>query len=743
MKKFFVWLLGCIFIFAGCNKYDDGELWEKVNELDDRLTTVEKTLSAMNSNVNALQAIVNALQKNVYVTEVTQTTAGYVIKFSDGTTAQIRDGVDGESPYIGKNGNWWVGSKDTGVKAAGTDGLTPHIGNNGNWWIGNTDTGVKATGTDGLTPHIGDNGNWWIGNTDTGVKAAATDGQTPYIGDNGNWWIGDSDTGKPAVGKDGKTPFIGANGNWWIGNEDTGVKSAGSDGLTPHIGENGNWWIGSTDTGVKAKNENEQQGITINFPIIGVDIYNGVYYWTQTIDGVTNWLLDVNGDKIPVGGYTPIFKVDYNGYFVYSYDGGVNWITIYDDFGNPVTAGENCECNQFFQDVYVSDGYLYIILIDGSVVKIRIDCPCGEQNRGDIPTDPTTPTPEPKDPNVSIPYVNIISEPDEWGNYVGIMNFTGIQDPNTGEWLSLQGTGLEGQNIWVDVDNTPKGILVINLEDNTTRVKNDIVFTVDNSGSMGQEADAIANGILKWANMLSDKGLDVKFSVVGFGGHVGSEYDYLVENYGITGAMDFATSSELSSFLNHSTGTSRTMGYYGPKAEAMKSEASKSKWNLAGGENGAQAIRFANENFTFRATANRIYINFTDDCNFTGKNDEISVNYFKDLSKWPINNGTIHSVISNDKDGLITRASRYNSWELPWLMSDYTNGTTMFVRSDASDLQLDNLTVSDALTHSYTIRFIIPKDLFDGQPHLVRIVIISTDGSVRGVLEFYATFGTL
>ena len=28
-------------------------------------------------------------------------------------------------------------------------------------------------GADGLTPFIGENGNWWIGEKDTGVKAAA------------------------------------------------------------------------------------------------------------------------------------------------------------------------------------------------------------------------------------------------------------------------------------------------------------------------------------------------------------------------------------------------------------------------------------------------------------------------------------------------------------------------------------------------------------------------------------------
>ncbi|MBE6608493.1 MAG: hypothetical protein E7633_08045, partial [Ruminococcaceae bacterium] len=29
---------------------------------------------------------------------------------------------DGQTPYIGENGNWWIGDTDTGVKAAGDDG---------------------------------------------------------------------------------------------------------------------------------------------------------------------------------------------------------------------------------------------------------------------------------------------------------------------------------------------------------------------------------------------------------------------------------------------------------------------------------------------------------------------------------------------------------------------------------------------------------------------------------------------
>lgn len=58
-----------------------------------------------------------------------------------------------------------------GSSGGGVDGLTPFIGTNGNWWLGSTDTGVLASGQDGTTPHIGENGNWWIGTVDTDVFA--------------------------------------------------------------------------------------------------------------------------------------------------------------------------------------------------------------------------------------------------------------------------------------------------------------------------------------------------------------------------------------------------------------------------------------------------------------------------------------------------------------------------------------------------------------------------------------------
>lgn len=51
----------------------------------------------------------------------------------------------------------------------GKDGLTPFIGDNGNWWIGGLDTGVKAAGQQGIPGTNGTNGS--------GFGATWTDGQ--------------------------------------------------------------------------------------------------------------------------------------------------------------------------------------------------------------------------------------------------------------------------------------------------------------------------------------------------------------------------------------------------------------------------------------------------------------------------------------------------------------------------------------------------------------------------------------
>lgn len=210
LKSFFLWSL--MIIGAVSCKYDDGELWNKVNDLDGRLTNIESQLTQMNTDLASVKTIAQALQNNVYVKSVSATENGYVIIFTDGTEATISNGSDGK-----------------------------------------------------------------------------------------------------------------------------------------------------------------------NAPVISVGEFEGAYYWNQTIDGTTDWLLDDEGNKIPVSGQdaiTPLLKVSTSGYWMISYDGGINYEDVLDAGGNPVKAigedgvdgsdGENGDT--WFTDVTTvtkEDGTYLIVTFNG------------------------------------------------------------------------------------------------------------------------------------------------------------------------------------------------------------------------------------------------------------------------------------------------------------------------------------------------------------------------------------------
>ena len=230
----------------------------------------------------------------------------------------------GNSPYIGENGNWWVGDTDTGVNASGLegekgdkgdkgeDGVSPEvtIGENGNWFINGEDTGIKAQGekgedgksvvsiekssSDGLvdtyTITYSDNSTstFTVTNGEDGIQGEkGEDGHTSVItiGENGNWYVDGVDTGIKAQGESGKdgnsvvsiektssdglvdTYTIsysdGSTSTFTVTNGEDGIQGEpGEDGKTPviSIGENGNWVIDGVDTGIKAKGEDGADG---------------------------------------------------------------------------------------------------------------------------------------------------------------------------------------------------------------------------------------------------------------------------------------------------------------------------------------------------------------------------------------------------------------------------------------------------------------------------------------------------
>lgn len=152
---------------------------------------------------------------------------------NNGVTATYRyiysEPTKGYSPTIGTYWQCIAKGKD------GEAGETPKIGDNGNWWIGSVDTGIKAEGVDGKGVNI-------LGSYDSEaeLKAAHPKGSPgdAYIvaGDLYSWddvhkvWK----NGGRIKGDAGDTPYI-MNGYWWIGATNTGVKAKGEDAVMYEI----------------------------------------------------------------------------------------------------------------------------------------------------------------------------------------------------------------------------------------------------------------------------------------------------------------------------------------------------------------------------------------------------------------------------------------------------------------------------------------------------------------------------
>ena len=195
----------------------------------------------------------------------------YKITYSDGsstifTVTNGKDGADGQTPFIGENGNWWIGSVDTGIPAKGQDGSDGEDG---------------TDGEDGQTPFIGENGNWWIGSVDTGVSAKGENGTDGKDGIS----ITDvdvNDAGELVIYLDGEPvnlgKIVGENGQNGEDGKD-GANGVGIEGAT--VDENGNLILSlSNDTDInvgKVKGEDGQDGTDgkDGIGITGVKIENG------------------------------------------------------------------------------------------------------------------------------------------------------------------------------------------------------------------------------------------------------------------------------------------------------------------------------------------------------------------------------------------------------------------------------------------------------------------------------------
>lgn len=110
-----------------------------------------------------------------------------------------------------------------------------------------------------------------------------------------------------------------------------------------------------------------------NAPIIGIDLYEGVYYWTITTDDEKTWLLDHDGNKLKVSGIdgiTPILGVDSEGYWTIDKGNGVE--RLKDENGNDIQAkGEDGD--SFFSNVtYDDDSVHFTFADDEKIISIPL-----------------------------------------------------------------------------------------------------------------------------------------------------------------------------------------------------------------------------------------------------------------------------------------------------------------------------------------------------------------------------------
>ena len=145
------------FTFTFCS-YDDSELRNSMQELQDRITELEKTSGLLQNDINSLKAIFEKLNDAVTVDSAVETEEGWTITFSDGTSVTISVGETGYTPSIiivQENGNfYWAYETEDGSIEFLTDengekipaAATAISSDGGNTW---KDTGVLASGQSG------------------------------------------------------------------------------------------------------------------------------------------------------------------------------------------------------------------------------------------------------------------------------------------------------------------------------------------------------------------------------------------------------------------------------------------------------------------------------------------------------------------------------------------------------------------------------------------------------------------
>lgn len=250
-----------------------------------------------------------------------------------------------------------------------------------------------------------------------------------------------------------------------------------------------------------------------NAPEVGIDLFEGTYYWT--IGGKGAWLTDADGNKIPVSGKegtSPVMAIDADGYW--TLDGK----RITDTDGNEVKAAGK-DGDSFFESVTDGDGEVTFVLTDGTTIVIPKAALFGfvQPTDGrsyfvfDFGQSKTLPL-DMKD----IASVDVMNIPEGWTATLNAAKKTvSIKAPAAsdasyaGGIITLIGIDKSGNTVFASadvcasVDYTNIDGLFVLCEGNMSSVNGMLVY-YDKSGKEYREVFEQANGGLEVGNVLQD-----------------------------------------------------------------------------------------------------------------------------------------------------------------------------------------------------------------------------------------------
>lgn len=379
MKKFFTILTFVVFGTAlwSCS-YDDGEVWNAIDDLDDRVEAMETAARKANTDIAALRQLVEAMQNDVTISSVTKNAdGGYTIRFSDGTEATItngRNGADGTNGTDGKDGQ-------DGKDGANAPAISVIAGEDGIYYwaldgkIMEVDgVRIKAEGADGVTPQLridpdtkewemSTDGNGW---TSLGVKAEGTDGDSMFES------VDDGENAVTFTLSDGRTIVIPKASATTF----AFVIPEGTEAFTFAFGEEKTLGLEAADNIVAADFMNLPQGWngSIDLDKGTVTVTSPEFSGTWYAEGILSLVgIDANGRTLLAS--ARIRAIDFsdpNGVFVLN-EGNMsseNGKLIYLTSGKVVDRAywqmNGTDMGNVTQDLFIADGKMYIISQNGN-----------------------------------------------------------------------------------------------------------------------------------------------------------------------------------------------------------------------------------------------------------------------------------------------------------------------------------------------------------------------------------------